>query len=272
MLKLIVDSTAGLPEEFVKRNDIRVLNLSVRLGDKVIEEGFPEQFDGYYEEFERSSFHPASSQPSVGRIEEVFSEILDAGDEAVCILLSSALSGTFDTCGMVKSQLDHDDRITLVDSGTACQAIYFMCVDAVELIGSGATRAEVVGMLERKKSECLTAFVPESLTCLKRGGRIGLLSAALGNVLQIKPILLFKNGALSCAKKCISMQKAVRELLLDIPSKIKRICVMRTGASRFFGMLKSKVAELFPDIGIYECVASPVIGAHVGPAVGIACL
>ena len=119
------------------------------------------------------------------------------------------------------------------------------------------------------------SFIPDSLEYLAKGGRIGKVTATLGTLLQIKPVITFKKGILS-DKKSLGMQKAIKDLLSSIPQKLKRLFVVHIASSKFFEMLKKSFAQWFEkkndknNIKVYEGELGPVNAAHVGPAIGVA--
>ena len=117
------------------------------------------------------------------------------------------------------------------------------------------------------------SFAPDSLEYLKKGGRIGKVTATLGTILQLKPILTFKEGTLVCEKKCLGMQKAISDLISLIPKRIKRLFVLHIANTKFFEMLKKKVDEFLAKtkekIEVIVSEVGPVVASHVGPAVGL---
>ena len=92
-------------------------------------------------------------------------------------------------------------------------------------------------------------YVPETLENLRRGGRISLISAALGDILKIKPVLQFKEGVLSCAKKVLGSAMAIAAVLDRIPkAAVRKIGVLKVSACQQFERLKEKIRAKFPNI------------------------
>ena len=168
---------------------------------------------------------------------------------------------------------DFGGKVFVIDSKNCCQNIQILAEEAHELASSQMAAAEIAAHLEEMKGSLEMRFVPESLEYLKRGGRIGLLTASLGSILKIKPIISFKNSILSSSKKVIGMGKAISELVKGISAQARKIYVCKIGKSDFFEILLSKVKEQFKNAIIKIGEISPVIGAHVGPGtVGIAAI
>lgn len=91
----------------------------------------------------------------------------------------------------------------------------------------------------------------------------------LGSLLQIKPILTFKQGTLLCAKKVFGAAKVISELLSMIPKNVKRLFAIHIANTKHFEQLHQKMIEKFPDTTIYEGELGPVVASHIGPAIGV---
>lgn len=273
MIKIIVDSTAYIPEKVVKENDLTVLPLTVHLGEESFEEGFPGTFDKYFEREKQFKDYPKTSQPSAGLITDAFEKVINNNDEAIVLTISFALSGTFNTCQMIKEQVDKNNQISVIDSGATAQNIYCYVLEILKLIKENKTRQQIVERIESLKINSSLSFIPDTLNHLRKGGRIGTVSTIIGNLLKIKPILVFQNGTLSCVKRVLGIQKAMSDLIARLPENPLYLCVLRISNSPFFECLKQKVKEKFPNIKLVDCEeVGPAVGAHVGPAIGIACI
>ena len=119
------------------------------------------------------------------------------------------------------------------------------------------------------------SFIPDTLEYLAKGGRIGKVTATVGSILQIKPIVTFKKGVLT-NKKSFGVQKAIKDLIATLPEKIKRLFIIHIANTKFFEMLKKFVYEFLnkrkdkDTIEVYEGEVGPVNATHVGPAIGLA--
>lgn len=271
MIKIVTDSTACIEKNFAEENDITVIPLKICFKDEEFFEGFPGEFDAFYQKLEETKEIPKTSLPSPESFKEVFKKITDAGDEVICITLSSSLSGTFNSARLAAE--DFKDTVTVIDSTNCCQSILFLVEAALEKIQEGRSRQYIAGILDEIKHNTEMYFVPESLDYLKHGGRIGLLTASLGNILKIKPVLLFKKGTLTRFKKILGMSRAVSDLASLVAANVKKIYVCCIGKSVYFEKLKEKIKERFAGIQVRFGEISPVMGAHVGPGtLGLACL
>ena len=272
MIKIICDSTAYIPENYVKKHDITILPLTVTLNDEEFVDNDTSRYEEFYEKVENSPTPPQTSQPNLELIQNAFKKIIDNNDEAIVLTISQSLSGTFSTCTMVKNELDHENKISIVDSGSAAQTMFGYVKEAVKMIEKNKSREEIVKHLYDLQENSFISFVPDSLDALKRGGRIGKLNFLIGNILKIKPILTFKKGVLECSKKVVGMKMAIHSLIRSIPAKVKEIFLLKISKSQYFNWFGEELKKTFPNTPITEADVGPVIGTHIGKAIGVGCI
>ena len=263
MIKLVLDSCASLDREFLEKNDIRVAKFNLLIGNEQIEEPTYPEYSEVYEKLMVNKGVAKTSQPSVEDYTNLFTEILNNGDEVICLTMASRLSGSYNCAEMVAKQLGNN-KISVIDSHTLIQGIKILVDSALELINAGKTREEVVLELEKIREEIVIRFVPPSLEPLRRGGRIGKVSAILGSVLNIKPILEFKANVLTCAKKVMGIPKAIAQIVNEIPETCKRLFLIYVHKKDFLKPLKDAVLKKFSHLNIEEQNISATVGIHVG--------
>ncbi len=268
MIRIITDSTAYIPKEYIEQNNIYMVPLRVLLGNEEFEEGYPESYHEFFEKFSHSKIFPKTSQPCLTQFVDIYNAIIDNGDEGIVFTISSTLSGTNSVANLARLQCKEPEKITVIDSQNCCQTTWGLIMESLDMIKNGLSREEIVEKLSTLQIESQVCFVPDSLEYLKRGGRIGKVSAKLGELLQIKPLLSFKQGKLSCPKKVIGINKAVSELISLIPKNIKRLFIIHIANSKFFELLKSKLKGKF-NVPTYEGEVGPVVASHIGPAIGV---
>lgn len=275
MIKIIVDSTAYTPKEYADANDITVIPLRVLYKGNEFDEGFPGSYDEFFEDFTKTKVFPKTSQPSLEKFIEEYNKAIDKGDEVLVFTISSTLSGTYSVACLAKDQCKDPSKVYVVDSQGNTQTILGYVMEAVNMRKTGAICKEIIARIEELIPNSCVSFIPDSLEYLVKGGRIGKVSATIGTILQIRPIITFKKGVLS-DKKSFGMQKAMKDLIATIPQKLKRLFIIHIADTKFFDNLKKLVYDFLekrPDkneIEVYEGEIGPVNAAHVGPAVGLA--
>lgn len=275
MIKIITDSTAYAPKEYVEQHNISVVPLRYLYKDQEFVEGFPGTFDEFFDDFTKTKVFPKTSQPSLELFTEEFNKAIDNGNEVLCFTISSTVSGAFSVANLAKSQCKKPDAVTIFDSQALAQCILGYIMEAVQMRDAGKSVQEIVQRLTALQEHSLITFVPDTLEYIFKGGRIGRVTATLGTILKIKPIIIFQKGILS-DRKSFGLQKALKDMIASIPQKLKRLFILHIANTTMFEDFKKKVMEVInarPDkdkIEIYEGVVGPVVASHAGPAVGLA--
>ena len=148
-----------------------------------------------------------------------------------------------------------------------------MVEEIVDLIKAGKSFDEIVNRaIPVLKENLEIQFVPETMEYLKRGGRIGKLSATLASILKIKPVFSFKNGMISIKKKVLGIGKAISDMISLLPQKLKKLYVCYIYDDTNVDTIKRKLEQSnIKYDGIVN--VTPVFGSHVGiGAIGIASL
>lgn len=276
-IKVVTDSTAYIPEELLKKYDIRVVSLGVIMGDESCRELDIDK-ETFYEKMESSGKIPTSSQPTLDEVTNVFKRILDNGDDIVAIFISSNMSGTYSSAHIVKDILDEeyiDRRIEIVDSRSNCMQMGYSAIVAAKEAQKGANMDKVLEACNNviKKSRFL--FTPDNLTYLRKGGRIGGASALVGSILQIRPILTVENGVTTVFEKVRTKKKAVNKIIETVLKDIENnglgdIIVHHINCEEEGRDIAKRLSDKL-NINVNVTSIGPVIGLHVGPgAVGVA--
>ena len=238
MIKIIADSTAYLPKEYAKENDITVVPLRYLLGEKEYEEGFPGTFDEFFKEFTATKIFPKTSQPSLELFTEEYNKAIANGDEVLVFTIGSNFSGTFSVANLAKDQCNDPSKVTVFDSQGLAQTICGYVMEAVNMRKDGKSISEIVSHLEKCVEKSSIVFVPDTLEYIYKGGRIGKVSATIGSILQIKPIVICNKNELS-NKKSFGMQKAIKDMFAMIPQNINRLFILHLAKKEGFEQISA---------------------------------
>ena len=113
-VKIIVDSACDITQEKAKEMNIDVLPLKTMFGDEEFLDGVTLNHQEFFEKLIETGIMPTTSQLTPYEYGEKFKEIKEAGDTAVCITISSKLSGCYQSACVAAA--DYEDCITVVDS------------------------------------------------------------------------------------------------------------------------------------------------------------
>lgn len=215
---------------------------------------------------------PKTSLPDAGSVAEAFDRIVEAGYERVlCITISSALSGTNSLIHMVARDYPQLD-VRVVDTLSIGVAAGFQAILAASLLEAGEWLSAIVEKLEKSVRDSRVFFCLSTLEYLRRGGRIGKVSAMLGTLLNIKPIITCNaEGAYVVASKVRGRAQSIAETIALAVSEARkhvryRLAVASGDAQDEIRHVLAELRRLLPDCGeIIVSDVSPALVVHTGP-------
>jgi DegV family protein with EDD domain len=270
---IVCDSTADLDHAYRAAHDLRVVPLKVIFGEEVLEDGVTIDAAAFYARMRASTLHPRTSQPTPAEFEAVFREVGAGGDPVVCTTISADLSGTYASATQARAALPDLD-IKVIDSRTASIGHQAMVRQAVRVAEAGGGVAEVEAAIAGVQATQHVLFTVETLEYLRRGGRIGGARALLGSMLDIKPILELRHGAIEPVDRVRTYVRALDR----IAAETTRQAEAWGGASIFVAHadrldVGTRVADRLRSLPNTEVMLNdvgPVIGCHSGPgAIGV---
>jgi len=269
MLRIVTDSSAGIPSDLLGTYDIEVVPLKVHFGRTAYQEGVDIDNRQFYQLLGEAEELPTTSQPSAGEFHEVYSRLTANGDSVISIHISSKLSGTCQSAMAAKAMLPEAD-ITVVDTLSVSMGQGMIVLAAAEAVQKGKTRDEVRGLVERVINGMEILFVVDTLEYLQKGGRIGGAAAFLGTLLNLKPVLEIRNGRVEPLERVRTRRKAVQRALQVLAERFEgqgplRLIVLHAECPEEAERLAQQVRETFTWTSLYLAEISPVIGTHGGP-------
>jgi DegV family protein with EDD domain len=274
---IVTDSTSDIEPARARAAGVTVVPLFVVFGDRSYKDYIELTREEFYQKLQTEPALPTTSQPTAAMFEAAFAPAVEAGNDVLCIVISSHLSGTMNSA-QVAARRFPNARIEVYDSQTVAGGLGMMVLHARALAEQGATLADIQAALDGwRESERLYACLSD-LSHLQRTGRIGRARAALGTMMKIVPVLCLKDGQVAAEAQVRTFARA-QETMLDLilkaapPMPEARFLVMHTNAPHLAQAAAEKLRERLGDakpawLEIWE--AGPVIATHGGPgAVGI---
>jgi len=269
---IVCDSTTYLPPELIEAHGIEVISLYVTLDGEQRRETEITDLPAFYEQLRASESAAATSQPSVGDFVAVYEPILAAGREIVSIHISAGISGTVRAAGQAKDRLEAEgkggERISIYDSGTSAGGLGLCVLAAAESAAGGAGAEEALQRARKTREETKIWFAVDTLSYLRRGGRIGGARAWIGSTLKIKPILTLEDE-ITPIERVRTRARSI-ERLRDYAAQrhesgadawvVQHIQDPGSAAS-----LADDCREIFGCEPVFLSEIGPVLGAHVGP-------
>jgi DegV family protein with EDD domain len=270
-VRIVTDSTADIPLAIREQLGIEMVPLKVQFGNDTYYDNVDITPNEFYQKLSQCTELPTTSQPSPVEFLELYKEITTESDtKVVSIHLSSALSGTYQSAMLAKSLLDDQDKVTLIDSKSACYGLGLLVIAAAEAARDGKSIEEIQEIVAQLRKATRIYFILDTLEFLHKGGRIGKASAMFGSLLNIKPILtLDSGGEVDSVDKVRGQKKAVHRIIellqKDFEGQTINVCIGHSQATEsaqsLFELIKAKFdlkEHSFTDIG-------PVLGTHTGP-------
>lgn len=268
MIRILVDSSSDYTMEEITENGFHFVPLMVSLGGKYYKDVMELKPDAFYELLINTGEFPKTSQPSPQDFADIFEDVKAKGDEIICILLSSALSGTCQSAHLAKDMIDYDG-IHIIDSLGATAMIRFMGNYATKLINAGKTASEIVTELEAMKGKIKVVAGLDTLEYLCKGGRLSRASATIGELANLKPIItVTEEGKVSVIGKCLGKNKALNFILKYLEDNERNTdfplyTLYSYGTENTEKLEERLVKEGYSYDGRVQLGST--IGAHIGP-------
>ena len=220
----------------------------------------------------------STSQPSPADVMELWEELLEEYDEVIHIPMSSGLSSSCETAIMLAKEFD--GRVHVVDNQRISVTQRQSVMDAIAMRDKGMSADEIVDVLMREKLEASIYITVDTLKYLKKGGRITPAAAAIGTVLNLKPVLQIQGEKLDAFAKVRGI-KAAKKTMLDAMEKDIRerfagsqvnLAAAYTCTEEEAGVWKREIEERFPGYELEMDKLSLSVSCHIGPgAIAITC-
>ena len=270
MVRIITDSAADFEPHELEKLQVSCIPLTVFFGEDEYHENVSLTKDQFYSLIASTGLFPKTSQASPQVLLDLLDEAEAAGDDAVYITLSGALSGTYQNAVMAKN-LTGFDRFTPIDSRNATGGQRMLVEYAVRLRDEGKTAAEIVEGVEKLRSRIVLYACMDTLEYLYRGGRISQTAYKLGSIANIKPIIRVEaDGSIGVPAKAMGMRKGMdylcKQAMQNEQDPQFPFYAMYTGVRTNGEQLAQRLRELGFDIPPERIInVGAAIGSHVGP-------
>lgn len=268
MIRILVDSSSDFELNELAKWNMDFVPLTITLGENNYQDGIDLNKDQLYEMLSSDDIFPKTAQPSPASFAEIFEDAKEKGDEVICILLSSNLSGTCQSATIAKNMVDYD-KIYIIDSLSATHAIRLMVEYAVRLRDEGLSCEEIVAQVEAMKSRCKIIAGVDTLEFLCRGGRLSRTAATIGEIANLKPMItVSEEGSVKIIGKCLGRLKATSFIMKQLEEKMidtdYSVYTLYTDGTENVEKLEEKLEKAGYKISGRLQVGA-TIGAHVGP-------
>lgn len=281
MFRILVDSGANLPAESAEQYGIEVLSFVNYVEGKNVTcyvPGLtPEEERARGKEFYdsmRNGLTVKTGLISIGEFAEAFRKVAAAGEDVLCLTISSGISGTFNSCRIARDMVAEEfpeRRIRVIDTKNASLATGILAIYAAELREQGKDVDEVTDTIEKRVPMMNGIFTVADLKYLCRTGRISKTSALIGNTLSIRPILRGdKDGHIVQYRKCHGRRSALNALISLVCDNVVNpeeqiLGIAHADAYEESLYVMERITEKIKVRGFINTTYDTCTGSHVGP-------
>lgn len=278
---IMTDSHCGISQAEAAKLGIRVLPMPFYMNDECYYEDVTLTRDTFFQKMSEG-IHVSTSQPSPESVMKLWDEMLETCEQVLYLPMSSGLSGSCSTACALAQDEKYEGKVFVVDNGRVSTPLHRSILDVVELVEEGYDAAKIKEILEECKSNMVIYLGVNTLEYLKRGGRCTPATAAIGTLLNIKPVLKLDVGKLDIYQKCRGFGKAKKVMLEsmhhDLETRFKEAhekgeLYLLAASSASTEVTQQWVEEIkaeFPGMDVMCDNLSLGISCHAGPgALGI---
>ncbi len=268
-IAISADSTASITQKEAKEMGIFILPLNVIVDGKEYHDDISINQDTL-KDMMRGGSKITTSTPTIHEIHTYFDNIFAKGYEKVVHLtISSKLSSMYELF-VVTCKEKYGDKVTVIDSLIGCSFMGNMVRKAKKLANEGKGVKEIKDEVLTYINKTDVYFIPESLTFLKRGGRVSPVVAAIGNLLQVKPVLKFYDGEIIKFETTRNTKKGFSRIF-DMLKKANHdpkeyeLHIADFDSTKYIDYVVEEAKKIFPEFNIVRTPIAINVCAHAGP-------
>lgn len=266
---IVTDSNSGITQKKAKELGIRVLPMPFYINGELFYEDITLTQEEFYKKLEEDA-DISTSQPAPGDVIELWEELLESYDEVIHIPMSSGLSSSCETAIMLSK--DFDGKVLVVDNQRISVTQRQSVLDAIQLAEEGKCAQEIYDILMREKLEASIYITVDTLKYLKKGGRITPAAAAIGTVLNLKPVLQIQGEKLDAFAKVRGWKTAKKTMLDAVEKDMKtrfagkemKLAAAYTCSEETAQEWKKEIETRFPGYDVYLDKLSLSVACHIG--------
>ena len=270
-VRIITDSASDISQAEAKVLGIDVLPLKTIFGEEEFLDGVTIDHVTFYNKLIESDVLPTTSQLSPFDYEQAFRAAVERGEEVVCIVVSSKLSGCFQSANIAAEEFE--DRVTVVDSRSVAIGERIMVQIALQARDEGKSASEIADILNTQAEKLRLIALVDTLEYLKKGGRVSSAAAFAGGLLGIKPVIAIEDGTIAILGKARGSKNG-NNMLMQLVEQNGGIDFSHPFALAYSGLDDSMLQKYIADsAALYEGKADTLpihtigstIGTHAGP-------
>ena len=274
---IVTDSNSGITQAAGKELGIRVLPMPFYINEELFFEDVTLTQEAFYRRLAEDA-DISTSQPSPGDVTDLWEQLLESHDQVVYIPMSSGLSASCETALMLSA--DYKGRVFVVDNQRISITQRQSALDALEMARAGMDGRAIHDTLMRERLEASIYITVDTLKYLKKGGRVTAAGAAIGAVLNIKPVLQIQGDKLDAFAKARGWKSAKKTMLDAMEKDITQrfagkevhLSAAYTCSDEEAQEWKRELQDRFPGYEIHMDRLSLSVACHIGAgSMAVAC-
>ena len=270
-IALVTDSTCDIPAEWREKYDINIVPVTIVFNGTSYRDGVNMTAEQFYERLSKEPQRPTTSQPSPEDFLKAYRKAKEKGaKEILAIILSAAMSGTFESARMAAEQMDIP--VHVVDSQNNSMGLGWQVIAAARVRESGGGLDEMLSAAKKVRDHMVYFVSLDTIDYLASGGRIADAARFINSILKIKPLVFVKpeSGTVGASLPARSRKLAVEGLYREFFKRLNvkkplHITVLHNQALKEAQELADRIRLEFSPRELFISYASPVLGVHTGP-------
>ncbi|NLT94092.1 MAG: DegV family protein [Clostridia bacterium] len=266
-VQVVTDSSCDLPKELINKYNIQVVPLSIHFNEEEYIDQVEIDNETFYKKLAQGGELPKTSRPNPLAFAEAFRKAGEKGP-VICITLSSGLSGTYESAVIAKEMVDC--RVEVIDSLNASIGIGLQVIKACRLAEEGLSIEEICEEIIKYRCQMNTLFTVDTLENIVKGGRLSSWEGAIGQVLNIKPILYnLPEGVIGTLEKVRGRKRSLKRIIQLAQETGKDFSQLTMGithakAGEDLEQMVQDIREVLKPKELIVSELGPVIGSHTG--------
>ncbi len=213
MLRIVMDSAGDMPPGWGEQYDIHVIPINIHFGEQMFLQGVDMNNSDFYRMADASGVIPKTSQPTPQQFIEFYKRVAQPGETILSVHVTSKLSGTFDSAEIAARELSREYNVKPIDSTSGSAAIGYMCREARIMDRAGAKIEKILERLNFIRHSVQIVLTLNTMEYARRSGRVKALQAALASLLNVKPIIVLREGVIELEDRVRTRQRSLHQVV-----------------------------------------------------------
>jgi DegV family protein with EDD domain len=274
MLRVVMDSAGDMPPNWASDFDINVIPVNIQFKGNTYLQGVELTDQEFYRLADEGDEIPKTSQPTPYQFVDFYQKISNIGDTILSMHVTSKLSGTFESAVIAAKELKDKLNILPIDSASGSAALGFMCKEARLMDRAGVSLQAILERMEYIRQHIIVVLTLDNLEYARKSGRVNALQAAIASMLNVKPIVILRDGALDLTERVRTRQKSIGRIIEIVRQRVENrkvnVAVVHARSPEMARELLDRVHRTLDCNELITTDLSIGVAANLGPGtVGI---